>query len=62
MSKKTLDIVLSIFAVYATLQVTKDMSITHNWLLTEIIRLIICAIVVVIVTTILNLIFKNKSS
>lgn len=57
---KTLELVLMIFFIYAALQVTKGMDFTGTWLLNEIIRFLICCIVVVIVLFITNRIFKRK--
>ncbi|MCY8082505.1 hypothetical protein MOC02_04255 [Bacillus inaquosorum] len=60
MNKETLKYILTIFSICATLQETDDMSIAHSWILTEIVRFLICTAVFLILTFLLDAVFPNK--
>lgn len=60
MNKEILKYILTIFSICAALQETDDMSIAHSWILTEIIRFLICTAVFFIMTFLLETIFPNK--
>ncbi|MED4008913.1 hypothetical protein P4629_26405 [Priestia aryabhattai] len=62
MNQKTLDIVLSILAVFITLRMTKHITIPGGWFVTEVIRIVLCIIALIFVSAILHLIVKKKSS
>ncbi|MBA4534138.1 hypothetical protein [Brevibacillus halotolerans] len=60
MNPKTLKFILTIFSVYATLQVTKEMNIANNWFITEFIRFLIVLVVGIVVSILLSKIYKDK--
>ncbi|MDF2058291.1 MULTISPECIES: hypothetical protein [Priestia] len=62
MAQRILNMFLSVLAAYGTLILTKHMSIADNIFVTQIVRLIICIVAVIIVTGITTYIFRNKSS
>lgn len=62
MAQRIVNMFLSVLAAYGTLILTKHMSIADNIFVTQIVRLIICIVAVMIVTGITTYIFRNKSS
>ncbi|MEC1612865.1 hypothetical protein [Bacillus mojavensis] len=60
MKKESLKYIFIIFSICAALQETDDMSIAHSWILTEIVRFLICVAVVFIMTFLLDIVFPNK--
>ncbi|KLV33350.1 hypothetical protein [Priestia megaterium] len=62
MAQRIVNMFLSVLAAYGTLILTKHMSIADNIFVTQIVRLIICVVAVIIVTGITTYIFRNKSS
>ncbi|ADE68666.1 MULTISPECIES: hypothetical protein [Priestia] len=62
MAQRIVNMFLSVLAAYGTLILTKHMSIADNIFVTQIVRLIICIVAVIIVTGITTYIFRNKSS
>ncbi|WP_243557114.1 hypothetical protein [Priestia megaterium] len=62
MTQRIVNMFLSVLAAYGTLILTKHMSIADNIFVTQIVRLIICIVAVIIVTGITTYIFRNKSS
>ncbi|MDQ7724806.1 hypothetical protein FPQ02_08900 [Bacillus halotolerans] len=60
MNKEILKYILTIFSICAVLQETDDISIAHSWILTEIVRFLICAAVFIILTFLLETVFPNK--
>ncbi|MCR8965881.1 hypothetical protein O0550_22250 [Brevibacillus halotolerans] len=60
MNLKTLKFILTIFSIYATLQVTKEMNIANNWFITEFIRFLIVLVVGIVVSILLSKIYKDK--
>lgn len=62
MAQRIVNMFLSVLAAYETLILTKHMSIANNIFVTQIVRLIICVVAVIIVTGITTYIFRNKSS
>ncbi|MHC5530369.1 hypothetical protein [Priestia megaterium] len=62
MAQRIVNMFLSVLAAYGTLILTKHMSIVNNIFVTQIVRLIICVVAVIIVTGITTYIFRNKSS
>ncbi|AJI21874.1 hypothetical protein H8R29_08235 [Priestia megaterium] len=62
MAQRIVNMFLSVLAAYGTLILTKHMSIANNIFVTQIVRLIICVVAVIIVTGITTYIFRNKSS
>ncbi|MCR8929061.1 hypothetical protein ABEP42_24640 [Priestia megaterium] len=62
MAQRIVNMFLSVLAAYGTLILTKHMSIANNIFVTQIVRLIICIVAVIIVTGITTYIFRNKSS
>ncbi|RAP25696.1 hypothetical protein C2W64_02408 [Brevibacillus laterosporus] len=60
MNTETLKLVLIIFSVYATMQITKDMNIADNWFIREPVRYLTSFVVVVIVSILLDKIYKKK--
>ncbi|UQZ45630.1 hypothetical protein C2H92_02185 [Bacillus halotolerans] len=60
MNKEILKYIFTIFSICAVLQETDDMSIAHSWILTEIVRFLICAAVFIILTFLLETVFPNK--
>ncbi|CCF16097.1 hypothetical protein BLGI_4055 [Brevibacillus laterosporus GI-9] len=60
MNPKTLKFILTIFSVYATLQVTKEINIANNWFITEFIRFLIVLVVGIVVSILLSKIYKDK--
>ncbi|MED3923084.1 hypothetical protein [Priestia aryabhattai] len=61
MAQRIVNMFLSVLAAYGTLILTKHMSIADNIFVTQIVRLIICIVAVIIVTGITTYIFRNKS-
>ncbi|PPA85503.1 hypothetical protein C4A75_07430 [Brevibacillus laterosporus] len=59
MNSKTLKFILTIFSVYGTMQVTKEMNIADNWFITEFVRFLIVFVVVFVVSILLNKIYKD---
>ncbi|PQQ47591.1 hypothetical protein C6A34_11995 (plasmid) [Bacillus thuringiensis] len=61
MKNKFIDIkfILIIFSVYAVIQLTSGLKL-NNWFMTELLRLLLCISVGVIVSIILNTLFKKK--
>ncbi|HDR6822700.1 TPA: hypothetical protein QCV77_006350 [Bacillus thuringiensis] len=61
MKNKFIDIkfILVIFSVYAAIQLTSGLKL-NNWFATELLRFLLCISVGVIVSIILNTLFKNK--
>ncbi|PIE92712.1 hypothetical protein CO726_25015 [Bacillus fungorum] len=61
MKNKFIDIkfILIIFSVYAVVQLTSGLKL-NNWFMTELLRLLLCISVGVIVSIILNTLFKKK--
>lgn len=49
-----------IFSIYATLRETDGMCIAHSWIVSEIVRFLICMAVFLIVTFLLDAVFPNK--
>lgn len=62
MAQRIVNMFLSVLAAYGTLILTKPMSIANNIFVTQIVRLIICVVAVIIVTGITTYIFRNKPS
>ncbi|MED4141005.1 hypothetical protein P4652_22580 [Priestia megaterium] len=62
MAQRIVNMFLSVLAAYGMLILTKNMSIADNIFVTQIVRLIICVVAVIIVTGITTYIFRNKSS
>ena len=62
MAQRIVNMFLSVLAAYGTLILTKHMSIADNIFVTQIVRLIICVVAVIIVTGMTTYIFRNKSS
>ncbi|MED4260729.1 hypothetical protein [Priestia aryabhattai] len=62
MAQRIVNMFLTVLAAYGTLILTKHMSIADNIFVTQIVRLIICIVAVIIVTGITTYIFRNKSS
>ncbi|WP_375346821.1 hypothetical protein ACEWPB_09675 [Priestia megaterium] len=62
MAQRIVNMFLSVLVAYGTLILTKNMSIADNIFVTQIVRLIICVVAVIIVTGITTYIFRNKSS
>ena len=62
MAQRIVNMFLSVLAAYGTLILTKHMSIADNIFVTQIVRLIICVVAVIIVTGITTYLFRNKSS
>ena len=62
MAQRIVNMFLSVLAAYGTLILTKHMSIADNIFVTQIVRLIICVVAVIIVTGITTYIFRNKPS
>ncbi|USD17940.1 hypothetical protein ND894_13920 [Priestia megaterium] len=62
MVQRIVNMFLSVLAAYGTLILTKNMSIADNIFVTQIVRLIICVVAVIIVTGITTYIFRNKPS
>ncbi|QOS97533.1 hypothetical protein JNUCC42_13110 [Brevibacterium sp. JNUCC-42] len=60
MNTETLKLVLIIFSVYATMQITKDMNIADNWFIREPVRFLTSLVVAVIVSILLDKIYKKK--
>ncbi|AUM64719.1 hypothetical protein C0R09_09380 [Brevibacillus laterosporus] len=60
MNPKTLKFILTIFSVYGTLQVTKEMNIANNWFITEFVRFLIVLVVGFVVSILLSKIYKDK--
>lgn len=49
-----------IFSICATLRETDGMRIAHSWIVSEIVRFLICMAVFLIVTFLLDAVFLNK--
>ena len=62
MAQRIVNMFLSVLAAYGTLILTKHMSIADNIFVTQIVRLVICIVAVIIVTGITTYIFRNKPS
>ncbi|WDL88004.1 hypothetical protein IUJ58_03755 [Priestia aryabhattai] len=62
MAQRIVNMFLSVLAAYGTLILTKHMTIADNIFVTQIVRLVICIVAVMIVTGITTYIFRNKSS
>ncbi|ERM18511.1 hypothetical protein [Brevibacillus laterosporus] len=60
MNTETLKLVLIIFSVYATMQITKDMNIADNWFIREPVRYLISLVVTLFVSILLDKIYKKK--
>ncbi|MGG1443527.1 hypothetical protein ABE354_16060 [Brevibacillus laterosporus] len=60
MNSKTLKFILTIFSVYGTMQVTKEMNIADSWLITEFVRFLIFVVVFFVVSILLDKIYKDK--
>ncbi|AUM64482.1 hypothetical protein GOP56_00645 [Brevibacillus sp. 7WMA2] len=60
MNTETLKLVLIIFSVYATMQITKDMNIADNWFIREPVRYLISFVVTLFVSILLDKIYKKK--
>ncbi|AYB41672.1 hypothetical protein D5F52_26300 (plasmid) [Brevibacillus laterosporus] len=60
MNTETLKFILIIFSVYASMQMTKDMNIADNWFNREPVRYLISFVVAVVVSILLNKIYKKK--
>ncbi|QGU25093.1 hypothetical protein ACMX77_06645 [Bacillus subtilis] len=60
MNKETLKNILMIFSICATLRETDGMRIADSWILSEIIRFLICMAVFFAVTFLLDAVFSNK--
>ncbi|TPG70516.1 hypothetical protein EEL32_11500 [Brevibacillus laterosporus] len=60
MNTETLKLVLIIFSVYATMQITQDMNIADNWFIREPVRYLTSFVVAVIVSILLDKIYKKK--
>ncbi|WP_031411350.1 hypothetical protein [Brevibacillus laterosporus] len=60
MNSKTLKFILTIFSVYGTMQVTKEMNIADSWLITELVRFLIFVVVFFVVSILLDKIYKDK--
>lgn len=59
MNKETLKLVLIIFSVYATMQITKDMNIA-DWFIREPVRYLTSFVVAMVVSILLDKIYKKK--
>jgi len=62
MAQRIVNMFLSVLAAYGALVLTKHMSIADNIFVTQIVRLVICIVAVIIVTGITTYLFRNKSS
>jgi hypothetical protein len=62
MAQRIVNMFLSVLAAYGTLILTKHMSIADNIFVTQIVRLVICIVAVIIVTGITTYLFRNKPS
>ncbi|WLR44501.1 hypothetical protein LC087_19230 (plasmid) [Bacillus carboniphilus] len=51
---KTTKFVLSVFSVYAVLQITQDMNVANSWILTESVQMMLSFLVALIVLALLN--------
>ncbi|AIG25870.1 hypothetical protein EGH10_16780 [Brevibacillus laterosporus] len=60
MNSKTLKFILTIFSVYGTMQVTKEMNIADSWLITAFVRFLIFVVVFFVVSILLDKIYKDK--
>ncbi|WPS85637.1 hypothetical protein SMD22_00830 (plasmid) [Brevibacillus halotolerans] len=60
MNSKTLKFILTIFSVYGTMQVTKEMNIADSWLITEFVRFLIFVVAFFVVSILLDKIYKDK--
>ncbi|WPS85639.1 hypothetical protein SMD22_00840 (plasmid) [Brevibacillus halotolerans] len=60
MNTETLKLVLIIFSVYASMQITKDIHIADNWFIREPVRYLITFVVAVLVSILLDKIYKKK--
>ncbi|AYK07395.1 hypothetical protein B9C88_12710 [Brevibacillus laterosporus] len=60
MNSKTLKFILTIFSVYGTMQVTKEMNIADSWLITSFVRFLIFVVVFFVVSILLDKIYKDK--
>ncbi|TYS07755.1 hypothetical protein FZC70_19300 [Bacillus subtilis] len=60
MNKETLKNILMIFSIYASLRETDGMRIADSWILSEIVRFLICMAVFLIMTFLLDAVFPNK--
>lgn len=60
MNMETLKYILMIFLKIATLRETDGMRIADSWILSEIIRFLICMVVFFAVTFLLDAVFPNK--
>lgn len=49
-----------IFLVFATFNVTSGLEIYHNWILTQLVKLLICFVVFLIFSMVLNMFSKKK--
>lgn len=59
MNKETLKNILMIFSICATLRETDGMRIAHSWILSEIVRFLICMAVFLIVTFLFRCCFSK---
>lgn len=60
MNKETLKYLLMIFSICATLHETDGMRIADSWILSEIVRFLICMAVFFCVAFLLEAVFPNK--
>ncbi|MBR0007209.1 hypothetical protein FE204_03845 [Bacillus subtilis] len=60
MNKETLKNILMIFSICVTLRETDGMRIADSWILSEIIRFLICMVVFFAMTFLLDAVFPNK--
>ncbi|MUG00678.1 hypothetical protein FLN47_14470 [Bacillus subtilis] len=60
MNKETLKNILMIFSICAILRETDGMRIADSWILSEIIRFLICMVVFFAMTFLLDAVFPNK--
>lgn len=60
MNKETLKNILMIFTICASLRETDGMRIADSWILSEIVRFLICMAVFFAVTFLLEAVFPNK--
>ncbi|MCY8197868.1 hypothetical protein MOC57_20370, partial [Bacillus spizizenii] len=60
MNKETLKNIFMIFSICATLRETDGMRIADSWILSEIARFLICMVVFLILTFLLDDVFPNK--
>jgi hypothetical protein len=51
---------ITVFIVYVTLETAKGLTVAHNWLLTELAKLLICFAVFFIFVLIWNAVAKEK--